>query len=94
MSLLEARKNVPLMVISFGELETERRSMGSRGRRRGRGRGNWYRRFSKMGIIEGSIIKKISMHPFFGPIIIRVGNCEMAVGRRLASSIIVKEIGQ
>jgi Fe2+ transport system protein FeoA len=90
MSLLEARENVPLVVKSVGEREVEMGGMRRRGGRRARG--NWCRRFSKMGIREGSIIKKISMHPFFGPIIIRVGNCEMAVGRRIASSIIVEEM--
>lgn len=91
-SLLEARKNVPLIVKSVGERETGMEGM--RGRGRGRVRGNLCRRFSKMGIREGSIIKKISMHPFFGPIIIRIGNCEMAVGRRIASSIIVEEVSE
>lgn len=92
MSLLEAKKNVPLKVKSFGVCEVG--MVGMRGRGGRMGKGKWCRRFSKMGIREGSIIRKISMHPFFGPIVIRVGNCEMAVGRRIASSIIVEEIGE
>ena len=91
MSLLEARKNVPLIVRSIG-MGGAMAGMRGRGGRGGRGMGNWRRRFFKMGIREGSVIMKISMHPFFGPVIIRVGNCEMAIGRRIASFIIVEEI--
>ncbi len=93
-SLLEAKENVPLMVKSV-------RSTGQgmvnipirgRGRRRGGGRRNWCRRFSNMGIREGVIIKKITMHPFFGPVIIKVGNCEIAIGRIMANTILVEEV--
>ena len=45
-----------------------------------------------MGIKEGVIIKKITMHPFFGPVIIKVGNCEIAIGRIMASTILVEEV--
>jgi Fe2+ transport system protein FeoA len=93
-SLLEAKKNVPLMVKSVGK---GAKSIGNipgkgRGRRRGGGRRNWCRRFSNMGIREGVIIKKITMHPFFGPVVIRVGNCEIAIGRIMASTILVEEL--
>lgn len=96
-SLLEARKNVPLIVKSVGR--GEGRIAGMRhgaGRRRmvgGRG-GNWCRRFANMGIREGVIIKKITMHPFLGPVIVRVGNCEIAVGRGMASTILVEEVSE
>ncbi len=100
-SLLEARKNVPLIVKSVGRGEGRiagmrhgagRRRMGGGG---GRGRGgNWCRRFANMGIREGVIIKKITMHPFLGPVIVRVGNCEIAVGRGMASTILVEEVSE
>ena len=93
-SLLEAKKNVPLMVKS---VEKNPKGIGNipgkgRGRRHGGGRRNWCRRFSNMGIREGVIIKKITMHPFFGPVVIRVGNCEIAIGRIMASTILVEEV--
>jgi Fe2+ transport system protein FeoA len=94
MSLLEARKNVPLLVKSVGVGGQGFPGVRGRGGRRGRGRGNWCRRFSNMGIREGSIIRKVSMHPFFGPVVIRVGNCEIAVGRGMASAIIVEEVNE
>lgn len=86
MSLLEARKNVPLLVKSIAR--------GGRGRRgRGRGRGmNLRRRFYNMGIREGTVIKKVSEQPFMGPIVIKAGNCQIAVGRGMANSILVEEI--
>lgn len=93
-SLLEAKKNIPLMVKSVGKgvKGTGNIPGRGRGRRRGGGRGNWCRRFSNMGIREGVIIKKITMHPFFGPVIIKVGNCEIAIGRIMASTILVEEV--
>ncbi len=94
MSLLEARKNVPLIVKSVGEGKRDMAGRRGRGGRGGRGRRNWCRRFSNMGIREGSIINKVSMHPFFGPVVIRVGNCEIAVGRGMASAIIVEEVNE
>ena len=94
MSLLEARKNVPLIVKSVGEVKGNIAGMRGRGGRGGRGRRNWCRRFSNMGIRESSIIKKVSMHPFFGRVVIRVGNCEIAVGRGMASAIIVEEVNE
>jgi len=95
-SLLEARKNVPLIVKSISRGEMGMRGIGGRGRGGGGGGGrrNWCRRFSNMGIREGVIIKKISMHPFFGPVIVRVGNCEIAVGRGMASTILVEEVNE
>jgi Fe2+ transport system protein FeoA len=88
-SLLEAKKDVPLVVRT---VVVGGRGKGGRGRvRGGRGR-NLCRRFSNMGIREGAIIKKLSIQPFMGPVIVRVGNCEIAVGRGMASSILVEEV--
>lgn len=93
-SLLEARKNVPLVVKS---VQRGRKHMGGRDRSHARGRHgigkekNYCRRLSDMGIREGVTITKISMHPFFGPILIKIGNCEVALGRGIASSIFVEE---
>lgn len=92
-SLLEARKNVPLIVKSIGRGRRGMAGMRGSGRRMGR-RKNWCRRFSNMGIREGVVIRKMTMYPFFGPIIVRVGNCEIAVGRGMASTIFVEEAGE
>ena len=94
MSLLEARKNVPLVVKSvqkdsrFTETKDRRHTRGRHGGRKGK---NYCRRFSDMGIREGVTITKLSMHPFFGPVVVRVGNCKIAVGRGIASTIFVEE---
>jgi Fe2+ transport system protein FeoA len=93
-SLLEAKKNVPLVVRSINRGGIGMAGMKGRGGRRMGGRRNWCRRFSNMGIREGAIIKKIYVHPFFGPIIVRVGNCEIAVGRGMASTILVEEVSE
>jgi Fe2+ transport system protein FeoA len=93
-SLLEAKKNVPLIVKSVKKSEREITGMRGKGGRRGRGRRNWCRRLSNLGIREGVIIKKLSVHPFFGPVIVRVGNCEIAVGREMASTILVEEVNE
>jgi Fe2+ transport system protein FeoA len=95
-SLLEAKKDVPLVVKAVI-------AGGGGGRGRGRRRGgrrsesrmvglNWCRRFSNMGIREGAVIRKVSVQPFSGPVIIRIGNCEIAIGRGMASSILVEEV--
>jgi Fe2+ transport system protein FeoA len=93
-SLLEAKKNVPLRVKSVERSGRVMTDMRGRGGRRGMGRRNWCRRLSNLGIREGVIIKKLSVHPFFGPVIVRVGNCEIAVGRGMASTILVEEAGE
>ena len=93
-SLLEARKNVPLIVRSVGTRGQEITDIRGRGGRMGMGRRNWCRRLSNLGIRKGVIIKKISVHPFFGPVIVRVGNCEIAVGRGMASTILVEEVSE
>lgn len=94
-SLLEAKNNVSLIVKSVGENWWDASpGRGRHGRGRRMGGGNWCRRFSNMGIREGVIIKKISMHPFFGPVVIRFGGCEVAIGRRIASTILVEEVDE
>ena len=92
-SLIKAKKNVPLIVKSVERGEGRIAGKGHGAERGGRGR-NWCRRFANMGIREGVIIKKITMHPFFGPVIVRVGSCEIAVGRGMASTILVEEVSE
>ncbi|MEA2081202.1 MAG: FeoA family protein [Elusimicrobiota bacterium] len=53
--------------------------------------GNFFRnKLSSMGISEGAKIKKITGHFIGGPVIIKVKNTEIAVGRGMAEKIIVE----
>ncbi|MEO0293319.1 MAG: FeoA family protein [candidate division WOR-3 bacterium] len=77
-TLIEAKKDVPLKVISI---------------QKGKGRClGLVKKLNCMGIREGVIIKKVSAQPFSGPIIIKIGNCEVAIGRGMASAVIVEEV--
>ncbi len=48
------------------------------------------RRVESMGIREGVRIKKISSHPFHGPVIIEVNRSCIALGRGIATRIVVE----
>ncbi len=53
--------------------------------------GNVFRnKLSSMGISEGAKIKKITGHFMGGPVIIKVKNAKIAVGRGMAEKIIVE----
>ena len=47
------------------------------------------KKFHELGLIPGSKITVISSHKR-GPMIIRIGNSKMAIGRGMASSILVE----
>lgn len=49
------------------------------------------RRLWDLGLLPGTKVKTVAAHPFRGPIIIKVGECTVAVGRRLASCIQVSK---
>ena len=48
------------------------------------------RRVESMGIREGARVKKISSQPFYGPVIVEVNRSCIALGRGIASRIIVE----
>jgi len=48
------------------------------------------RRVEGMGIREGARVKKISSQPFCGPVIVEVNRSCIALGRGIASRIIVE----
>lgn len=48
------------------------------------------KRFESLNLREGKSIKKISAAPFHGPVVIDVGGCKIAIGRGMASKIIVE----
>ena len=49
------------------------------------------RRLCSLNLREGKIIKKITQHPFRGPIIIEIDGRQCAIGRGMAKKILVKE---
>jgi ferrous iron transport protein A len=57
--------------------------------------GGWgmRRRLEAMGVYPGVILTKISDHLFGGPVIIRIGRMQLAVGKGMAHRIMVKKIG-
>jgi ferrous iron transport protein A len=57
--------------------------------------GGWgmRRRLEAMGLRPGIVMTKISDQIFGGPIIIKVGKSEFAIGRHMARRIIVQRIG-
>jgi len=50
------------------------------------------RKLYDLGIIPGAEVEVVSRHPFRGPIVLRVGNATVALGRNIASEIEVTEI--
>ncbi len=50
------------------------------------------RRLWDLGLIPGIRVKMISCHPFRGPVLIRVGESTVAVGRGLAGTIQVSRV--
>lgn len=55
------------------------------------GSANFIKKLETMGIIEGSIVEKLFSYRK-GPIIVKVKNSQIALGRGMASRIFVKEI--
>jgi Fe2+ transport system protein FeoA len=51
---------------------------------------NLKNRLESLNLREGKRIRKISSAPFHGPIVIEVGGCKIAIGRGMASKILVE----
>lgn len=47
-------------------------------------------RLESLNLREGKYIRKVSSAPFKGPIVIEVGGCKIAIGRGMASKIMVE----
>jgi len=47
------------------------------------------RKLNSMGLIVGKKIRVVSRHPFTGPIVIRINNMQVAIGRGMAHKITV-----
>ena len=50
------------------------------------------RKLFDLGIIPGAEVEMISRHPFRGPLVLKVGNTTLALGRNIAAAIEVTEI--
>jgi ferrous iron transport protein A len=51
---------------------------------------NLKKRFESLNLREGKLVRKISAAPFHGPIVVEVGGCKIAIGRGMASKILVE----
>jgi len=49
------------------------------------------RRMSSLGIITGKRVKIVSAHPLMGPIVVRIDNMKIAIGRGMANKVIVEK---
>lgn len=52
-----------------------------------RGGQRFRQRLGNMGLAEGKELVKLHNHPFRGPVTVRVGNTELALGRGMADRI-------
>ncbi|MGI6453422.1 MAG: FeoA family protein [Syntrophomonadaceae bacterium] len=51
---------------------------------------NAERRLFEIGIVPGARVTLLSRHPFKGPLVVKVGNTQVAIGRGVASAVEVK----
>jgi ferrous iron transport protein A len=49
-------------------------------------------KMEELNIREGKEVEKIVSQPFSGPVVIRIDNCTIALGRKMALRIFVEEI--
>ena len=50
------------------------------------------RRLFEMGIMPGAELQLIARHPFQGPLVIKVGNADIALGRSVANKVMVEVV--
>lgn len=50
------------------------------------------RRLFEMGIRPGAELQLIARHPFQGPLVIKVGNADVALGRSIANKVKVEAV--
>ncbi len=50
------------------------------------------RRLFEMGIMPGTELQLIARHPFKGPLVIKVGNADVALGRMIANKVKVEAV--
>ncbi|NMC27273.1 MAG: ferrous iron transport protein A [Syntrophomonadaceae bacterium] len=56
--------------------------------------GGWggHGRLAGLGFRPGLIVEMVAVHPFRGPVVVRVDNTQIAIGRGLARKVIVEEM--
>ena len=74
------------VIISAGTSQCSRRGDGRRRRRRWGCR----RRLEDLGLTPGTKVKVIKSAPFNGPIEVQVRSSRLALGRRMAESVLVE----
>ncbi|PKM77068.1 MAG: ferrous iron transport protein A [Firmicutes bacterium HGW-Firmicutes-15] len=50
------------------------------------------KRLFEIGIMEGAELQLITRHPFKGPLVIKVGNANVALGRSIADKVKVEAV--
>ncbi|MDD3365592.1 MAG: FeoA family protein [Syntrophomonas sp.] len=50
------------------------------------------KRLFEIGIMEGAELQLITRHPFQGPLVIKVGNANVALGRSIANKVKVEAV--
>jgi len=50
------------------------------------------RRLFDMGIMPGAELELLARHPFRGPLVIKVGNADIALGRSIANKVKVEAV--
>lgn len=56
--------------------------------------GGWvgHERLTELGFRPGIVVEMLAIHPFRGPVVVRIDNTQVAIGRGLAQKVIVEEI--
>ena len=55
-----------------------------------RGGKTFKHRLESLNLRPGKKIKKVSSAPFKGPVVVEIGECKIAIGRKMASNIWVE----
>ncbi len=56
--------------------------------------GGWtgHERLTGLGFRPGLIVEMVAVHPFKGPMVVRMDNTQIAIGRGLARKVIVERV--
>lgn len=56
--------------------------------------GGWsgHERLTGLGFRPGLIVEMVAVHPFRGPMVVRMDNTQIAIGRGLARKVIVERV--
>ncbi len=61
---------------------------GQKGKIIGTDKGHYAeRRLFELGFVPGAEVEMLSKHPFKGPLVVKLGNAQIAVGRGVAAAV-------